>query len=222
MAFGDGVLDRCDGAFLVATQKAQLVLADEVVAFAVPVPARFRRVVRPLRQRDVVAADRFGDQPLRVGLESVVTLERFRRRVARDQVRVALFEIPEVMQVAVGEDDEAAFLGFGVLPRLFLADQRVFVLRLGFEHEQRFAAGVEQQEVGEAVAGFLEVFAEFVNLGLAQLDVGFERDVGFAVRTVEEAPAGFFEQLVDLDAGFGFLGGHFGVPWAVFGWLRHY
>ena len=163
----------------------------------------------PLREGDVVLADRFDDQPLRVGLEGVVALERFGRRVARDEVRVALFQIPEVVQVAVGEDDEAAFLVLGVLPRLFLADQRVFVFGLGFEHQKRLAGIVEQQEVGESVARLLEVLAEFVKRGLAQLDVRFQSDVGAAGGVVKKTPAGFFKQLVDLDTGFGFLGGHF-------------
>ena len=165
----------------------------------------------PLGEGDVVLADRFDDQSLRVGLEGVVALERVGRRVARDEVRVALFQIPEVVQVAVGEDDEAAFLVLGVLPRLLLADQRVFVLGFGFQYEQGFAGLVEQQEVGEAVAGLLEVLAEFVKRRLAQLDVRFQSDVGAAGGVVKKAPAGFFKQFVDLDAGFGFLGGHFSL-----------
>ena len=171
VAFGDGVLDRRDGALLVVAQEAQLVLLDELVALGGVVPARFAGVVGALREGDVVLADRLDDQPLRVGLEGVVALERFGRRVARDQVRVALFQIPEVVQVAVGEDDEAAFLVLGVPPRLLLADQRVLVLGLGFEHEKGFACFVEQQEVGEAVGGLLEVLAEFVKRRLAQFDV---------------------------------------------------
>ena len=56
------------------------------------------------------------------------------------------------MQVAVGEDDEAAVLGLGVLAGLLLADERVLVLGLGFEDDEREALVVEQQEVDEALA----------------------------------------------------------------------
>ena len=69
------------------------------------------------------------------------------------------------MQVAVGEDDEAAVLGLGVLAGLLLADERVLVLRLGFENDEREALLVEQQKVDEALAGLLEVVAEGVEIG---------------------------------------------------------
>ena len=74
MAFGDGILDRRDGALLVVAQEAQLVLLDELVALGGVVPARFAGVVGPLCEGDVVLADRFDDQPLRVGQEGVVAL----------------------------------------------------------------------------------------------------------------------------------------------------
>ena len=69
------------------------------------------------------------------------------------------------MQVAVGEDDEAAVLGLGVFAGLLLADERVLVLGLGFEDDEREALGVEQQEVDEALARLLEVLAERVQVG---------------------------------------------------------
>jgi hypothetical protein len=56
------------------------------------------------------------------------------------------------MQVAVGEDDKAAVLRLGVFAGLFLADQRAFVLGLGFQHDEGKALFVEQQEVDEALA----------------------------------------------------------------------
>jgi hypothetical protein len=64
------------------------------------------------------------------------------------------------VQVAVGEDDEAAILGFGVFSGLFLADERVLVLRFGLQNDQWETFGVEQQEVDEALARLLEVFAK--------------------------------------------------------------
>ena len=68
-----------------------------------------------------------------------------------DDVGVAAFEVPEVVQVAVGEDDEAAILGPGVLARLLLADERIFVFGLGFKDDEREALCVEQQEIDEAL-----------------------------------------------------------------------
>jgi len=51
------------------------------------------------------------------------------------------------MQVAVGEDDEPAVLGLGVFARLFLPDEGVFVLGLGFEDDEGEALFVEEEEV---------------------------------------------------------------------------
>ena len=71
------------------------------------------------------------------------------------------------MQVAVGEDDEPAVLGLGVFARLFLADEGVFVLGLGFEDDEGEALFVEEEEVDEAFGGLLEVLAEGIEvLGL--------------------------------------------------------
>ena len=64
------------------------------------------------------------------------------------------------MQVAVGEDDEAAVLGSGIFAGLLLADERVLVLRFGLQDDEREAPRVEKQEVDETLAGLLEVFAE--------------------------------------------------------------
>ena len=69
------------------------------------------------------------------------------------------------MQIAVGEDDEAAVLGTGVLAGLLLGNQRIFVLGLGFEDDEREALGVEQEEVDEPFLGLLEVVAERVEVG---------------------------------------------------------
>ena len=104
-----------------------------------------------------------------------------------DDVGVAAFEVPEVMQVAVGEDDEAAVLGLGVFARLLLADERVFVLGLGFEDDEGEALFVEQQEVDEAFARFLEVLAERVEVLRLERDAGFELDVRGAVGVRERS-----------------------------------
>ena len=77
-------------------------------------------------------------------------------------MRVASVEVPEVVQVAIRENDEAAVEGAGVLAGLLLADERLLVGRFGLEDDERKASGVEQKEVDEAFAGLLEIFAEVV------------------------------------------------------------
>ena len=62
------------------------------------------------------------------------------------------------MQVAVGEDDEAAVLRLGVLASLLLAHERAFVFGLGFEDDEREAFFVEQEEVDEAFASLSRSF----------------------------------------------------------------
>ena len=77
------------------------------------------------------------------------------------------------MQVAVGEDDEAAVLGLGVSARLLLAHERAFVLGLGFENDERETFFVQQEEVDEAFGGFLEVLAERIEILRLYRDAGF-------------------------------------------------
>ena len=112
------------------------------------------------------------------------------------------------MQVAVGQDDEAAVLRLGVAARLLLVDQRVFVLGLGLQHQQRKTARVEQQEIDEAAADLLEIVAQRIQLRGADADAGLEDDVGRRAILREETPARRLQQRVDLDAGGGFLRGH--------------
>lgn len=47
-------------------------------------------------------------------------------------------------------------------------------------------------------------------IGRLERDAGFQTDVGRPVTVREEAPAGRFEQPVDLDAGGGFVAGYTG------------
>ena len=68
------------------------------------------------------------------------------------------------MQVAVGKDDEAAVLGSGIFASLLLADERVFVLGLGFEDDEWEALLVEEEKVNEALLGLLEVLPERVEM----------------------------------------------------------
>jgi len=55
---------------------------------------------------------------------------------ARDDMRVSLFQIPEIMQVAIRENNDAAVLGLGVFTGLFLADERILILGFRFEYDQ--------------------------------------------------------------------------------------
>ena len=115
------------------------------------------------------------------------------------------------MQVAVREDDEAAVLRFRVLARLFLADQRVLVLGFCFQDDKREAPGVEQKEVDESFFGLLEVRAQRVQVRRLDRYAGFETNVRGRGAFREETPASRFEQMVDLDAGGGFLSRAFSV-----------
>ena len=102
---------------------------------------------------------------LRIGRDLLVAGDRVGCWKRGDDVRVAAFEVPEVVQVAVGEDDEAAVLGLGVFVGLLLRDERILVLRLGFEDEERKTPGVEQEKVDKPFCGLLEVVTERGQVG---------------------------------------------------------
>jgi len=112
------------------------------------------------------------------------------------------------VQVAVGEDDEAAVLGFGVFTRLLFTDEGIFVFGLGFENKQRKAFDIKQEKIDEAFCALLEVGAECVQVGGFDCDAGFEANVGGRASFLKKSPASRFKQLVDLDAGCGFFIGH--------------
>ena len=82
-----------------------------------------------------------------------------------DDVGVAALQVPEVVQVAVGEDHEAAVLGLGVFAGLLLADEWVPVLRFGLQDNKREAFGVQQQEIDETLDRLLEVLAKCFQIG---------------------------------------------------------
>ena len=115
-------LQGVNDAKLVVPQEAQAVGADVGGAFGLVAPSRFRGVIGPLRQHDVVRADLFVNQALRVGNSLAEGADRLWRRKSSDDMRVAAFQIPEVVQVAVGQHHEPAVQGARVLARLFLAD----------------------------------------------------------------------------------------------------
>ena len=110
------------------------------------------------------------------------------------------------MQVSVGEHHEAAVQRAGVFASLFFADQRILVLGLGLQHDEREALSVEQQKVDEAFSGCSRSSSpKRVEVGRLDGDAGFKPDVGRVVAVGKETPASGFEQIVDLDAGGGFV-----------------
>ena len=123
-------LQRMDRSELIGTQKAQIVGLNEAGALGFILPRSFRGIMRPVGESDVIFANLFRDQALRVGRDLSIVGYGGRRREGGDDIGVAAIQIPEVMQIAVRQDDEAAILGAGVFAGLLLADERVFVLRL--------------------------------------------------------------------------------------------
>lgn len=178
LALADRPLQGVDGPQLIGPQEAQLVGGDVSRALGFVCPPGLGGVGRALGQGDVIVVDLFFDQTRRVGCDLLVAGDGFGRRKRGDDVGIAAFQIPEVMQVAVREDDKAAVLRTGVSARLLLADQRIFTFGLGFQHQQRKTLGIQQQEIDEALAGGLEVVAERVQIGVFERDAGFKPDIG--------------------------------------------
>ena len=112
------------------------------------------------------------------------------------------------MQVAVGEDDEAAVLGLGVFAGLLLADERILALRFGLEDKKRETFRIEQQEVDKALGRLLKIVAKRVKVGRFDRHAGFKADVLGRVPLREKTPICGLKELVDLDAGCGFFVGH--------------
>ena len=102
------------------------------------------------------------------------------------------------MQVPVGEHDEPAVLRAGVLPRLLFPHQRINLLRLGLQNDERKALGVQQQKVDEALGRLLEVLAESVEFMLIERDAQLNSNVGGLVCSWEETPTRPLQQLVNL------------------------
>jgi len=74
-----------------------------------------------LRKRHVIFVNRFACQGFGVRLESGTVLYGFKAREFRDYLGVTAFQVPEVMQVAVGEDDKAHILRAGISAGLLFA-----------------------------------------------------------------------------------------------------
>ena len=112
---------------------------------------------------------------------------------------VAALQIPKVVQVASGEDYEAAVLRLGVFASLLLADEGLPLFALGLQDRQGKAFFVQEQIVYKAVGGFVEILPEFIQLRLRYLDVVFQTDIGRTVRIIKEPLAAVLQQPVDLE-----------------------
>ncbi len=204
-------LDGLGRALLVGAQEAQALLLHEAGALGLVFPAGFGVVSGHLRAGDVVERHVLREQARGLGLEAGVALDGVGRGEGGDELWVALAQVPQVVQVAVAQDDEAAVLRPGVFAGLLFADERILALGLGFEHHEGKALFVEQQKVDEAFAAGFEVFAHGIDLRLGELDIRLQNHIGAAPFIVKKTPAGCFEQLVDLDPRLGFFCGHAGI-----------
>ena len=196
-------LERVNGPHLVVAQEPQAVRPDEVGTFVLVAPGGLRRVCGPLGQDDVIVMHALVHQSLWIRCEVLVDAYGVLRWEDSDDPGIAMLEIPEEVQVAVGEDYETAVPRTCIAAGLLFTGQRVLGLGLGFEHDKRKALVVQQQKVDHTALGLdvLEVVAQGVEVVGAELDAGFELDVGGASGFIEEAPASRFEKLVDLDSG---------------------
>jgi len=153
-----------NGPELIVPEEAKPVGSNVAGAFRIIPPPGLGLVVRALRESDVVVAHLLSDQALRVGRDLLVAGDRVGCRKRRDDVGVTAFEVPEIVQVPVGEDNEAAVLGTGILAGLLLGVEWILVFGLGFEDEQREALGVEEEEIDEPFGDLLEITAERVEV----------------------------------------------------------
>jgi len=200
IAIGCALLQGFNRRQLIGPQDAQAQVGDEGGALVLVLPARVGFEGGLLGDGDVILCDHFAGEGFGVGLERLAMFYRIQAGKFGDHFRVAGFTVPEVVQVAIGEDDKAYILGGGVFTRLLLAVQRGSAFALGFEDDEGEILLVQQKEVHETVMGALEILPHGVHVFLGELDIGLEDDVGFAFGRVKEAPAGFFEHLVDLYA----------------------
>ena len=77
------------------------------------------------------------------------------REEAGDGTRVVVLVVPEVGQIAVGQEDEGCSQGLGVGQRLLLGDVGVDGVLLGFDDGQGASALVIEDVVGPSALGFL-------------------------------------------------------------------
>ena len=119
---------QCDyGFLLIEPEEAQTVSVDEAGAFDFIPPGGLGSIARALRENNVVVAHQLFNKTLEIWNGFLVTHHGRGCREGCDEVWVAALKIPEVMQVAVGENDEAAVLRPRIFARLLFTNKRVFV-----------------------------------------------------------------------------------------------
>ncbi len=149
-------------------------------------------------EHDIVLPHLFVEQALRDGRDFLIAFNGIGRGKRSDEIGIATFEIPEIVQVAVGEKNEATVQRTGVPARLLLADRRVPVLRLGLQNDEGKSPGVEQEKVDKSPGDLLEIVAQGIEIEGFDGDTRFKADIGGLVPFGKETPSGRFEQLVDL------------------------
>ena len=110
MSISYSCLEGQNSFFLIEPEKAQSIRLDEPRSFGFVFPSGFGGITRALREDDVIVANDFLDETIGIGDGLLVACYGLWRRKRGDDVRGASLEIPEVVQVAVGKDDEAAVL----------------------------------------------------------------------------------------------------------------
>ena len=168
VALGNGMLDGVDGFSLIRTEEAEAVGLDEGGALGFVLPSSLGGVAGSLGQGDVIVIHGFPYELLRLGGHFLEADDRGRRGEGGDDGGIPALEVPEIVDIPVGKDDEPAVERPGIAAGLFLANQGVFVLGLGLQHDQWKPLLVEHQEIDESLGGLLEVFPDFVKGLLGQ------------------------------------------------------
>ena len=97
-----------DGFLLIRAEKAESVGLDEGRSLGFALPSRLGGVARALGQNDVIVIHRFRDQLLGVGGDFLESDHRGGSGKCRDDGGIPSLQVPEVVDVPVGKDDEAA------------------------------------------------------------------------------------------------------------------
>ena len=156
-SIADGILKRGDSLELIGAQELQLRVFDIALTLGGVIPARVVRIVGVLRDGNIVGFDSFADEGVWIRLESVEVVQGLGIRKLCYEDGVALLQVPEVMQVAIGEDDKSNVPRVSVLPGLFLAHQRIEFLGFGFQDGHGKAPFVKQEVIDVAVSRLLEI-----------------------------------------------------------------
>ena len=102
---------------------------------------------------DVVLRDFDGRQQLAAGAHLDHALQVATREEAGDGTRVVVLVVPEVRELAVGQEDERCTKRLRVGERLLLGDIGIDGVSLGLDHGKRTASLVVEDVVGSATRG---------------------------------------------------------------------